>query len=136
MAEGFARAYGSDVIEPVSAGLAPASIIQPLTRQVMEEKNIGIDELYPKDLGRIDLENIDILINISGRPLPANIPIEVREWRVDDPIGKEEADYVTARDQIERLVMGLILDLRRPDRPPSRQPSLRTRLNRGNTLSH
>lgn len=43
MAEGFARKYGSDVLEAASAGLSPASIVQPLTRKVMEAKNINID---------------------------------------------------------------------------------------------
>ena len=126
MAEGFARAYGSDVIQAVSAGLSPAPIIQPLTKQVMEAKNINIDQLFAKDLSRVDLQTIDLIVNISGRSLPANIPVEVRVWKVEDPIGREEELYVAVRDQIERLVMGLILELRREVRPATRQPSLRT----------
>ena len=42
MAEGFAKCYGSDVMQAESAGLAPAGIVQPLTKKVMEEKNINI----------------------------------------------------------------------------------------------
>lgn len=118
-------------MEPVSAGLAPAPIIQPLTKHVMEAKNINIDDLYAKDLSAIDLESIDILVNISGKTLPANIPVEVREWKVEDPIGREEDVYIAVRDQIERLVMGLILDLRRGNRPAKRPPSLRSMLSRG-----
>ncbi len=131
MAEGFARAYGSDVIEPLSAGLAPAPIIQPLTKQVMEAKNISLDDQHAKDLSRIDLKQVDLIINMSGRPLPENLPVEVREWRVEDPIGCDEATYLAARDKIEHLIMGLILDLRRENRPAKRPPSLRAILNRG-----
>jgi arsenate reductase (thioredoxin) len=135
MAEGFARAYGSDVIEPVSAGLAPAAIIQPLTKQVMEAKNISLEDQHAKDLSQIDLQNIDLIVNMSGRPLPPDLPVEVREWRIRDPIGCDEATYVAIRDQIEHLIMGLILDLRRENRPAKRPPSLRSMLGRGSGVS-
>jgi protein-tyrosine-phosphatase len=135
MAEGFARVYGSDVMEALSAGLAPAEIIQPLTMRVMKEKNISLEEQRSKDLGEIDLQSIDLIINISGRPLPSGIPVEVRQWRVDDPIGKDEKTYIAARDQIERLVMELILELRRERRTPKRGPSLRSLLNRDGAAS-
>ncbi len=136
MAEGFAKAYGSDVLEPVSAGLAPAPIIQPLTKQVMEEKNISLDDQCAKDVGLIDLRSIDLIINMSGRPLPFGMPVEVRDWKVEDPIGRDEETYIRVRDQIERLVMGLILDLRRERRPAKRAPSLRALSNRGSVAPH
>lgn len=113
MAEGFARRYGSDVLEPMSAGFSPAQIVQPLTKKVMEAKNINIDEQFPKDLGAIDVPSLDIIVNISGKALPPKIPIEVREWKIEDPIGKSEELYLKVRDQLEHLVMRLILDLRR-----------------------
>jgi protein-tyrosine-phosphatase len=135
MAEGFARAYGSDVLEPHSAGLAPAAIIQPLTKQVMEAKNISLDDQHTKNLSHIDLREIDLVVNISGRTLPANLPIEIREWRVEDPIGCDESTYIAVRDQIEHLVMGLILDLRRENHPPRKSPSLRSMLRQTNRAS-
>jgi arsenate reductase (thioredoxin) len=116
MAEGFARAYGADVMEPASAGLAPAAIVQPLTKQVMQSKNINIDDQYPKDLSSIDVSGFDLLINMSGAKLPPRIPVEVREWNIEDPIGRSEDVYLTVRDQIEHLVMSLILELRREAR--------------------
>ncbi len=113
MAEGFARRYGSDVLEPLSAGFAPAAIVQPLTKKVMEAKNINIDDQYPKDLGMIDVPSLDMIVNISGQKLPARMPIEVREWKIEDPIGRSEELYEKVRDELEHLVMRLILDLRR-----------------------
>ncbi len=113
MAEGFARCYGSDVMKPSSAGLAPAPIIQPLTKKVMEAKNINIDDLSPKELGSLDVAAFDLIVNMSNRPFPMRLPIEVREWKMEDPIGKTEEVYISVRDQIEMLVMQLILELRR-----------------------
>ncbi len=113
MAEGFARRYGSDVLEAASAGLAPALIVQPLTKKVMSERNINIDDQHPKDLGMLELKNFDLIVNMSGTKLPPRIPIEVREWKVEDPIGQPEEVYLKVRDQIENAVMRLILEFRR-----------------------
>ncbi len=118
MAEGFARKYGSDVIEAASAGFTPADIVQPLTRKVMQAKNINLDEHFPKDLEHVPMAGFDLIVNISGKKLPTHMPIEVRDWAIEDPMGKEEEDYVVARDQIEHLVMRLILEIRKSNRPP------------------
>jgi protein-tyrosine-phosphatase len=117
MAEGFARAYGSDILEPLSAGLAPAAIVQPLTRKVMLDKNINIDDIEPKNLVSVDLSKIDLIVNMSQTRLTSIANVEIREWKVDDPIGKPEAVYVRVRDEIEHLVMRLILELRKAAKP-------------------
>ncbi|MBV9157982.1 MAG: hypothetical protein JO097_17085 [Acidobacteriaceae bacterium] len=116
MAEGFARRYGSDVIEPLSAGFAPAAIVQPLTQKVMLAKNINIEDQYPKDLDGVDIPSLDLIINMSGTRLPPRMPIEVRDWKIEDPLGRTEEMYIAVRDQIENLVMRLILELRRQAR--------------------
>jgi arsenate reductase (thioredoxin) len=116
MAEGFARKYGSDVLEPSSAGFAPANIVQPMTKKVMEAKNINIDDQFPKDLDQVGVAQFDLIVNMSGNKLPERIPVEVREWSVEDPIGQSEEVYVRVRDQLENQVMRLILDLRRDAR--------------------
>lgn len=96
-----------------SAGLSPAAIVQQLTKEVMLEKNIDIEGQYPKDLSGFSLANFDLLINMSGVKLPGRIPIEMQEWKVEDPIGRSPEVYREVRDQIETLVMRLILELRR-----------------------
>ncbi len=116
MAEGFARRYGSDVMTCESAGLAPAPIVQGLTKKVMEAKNIKLDDHYPKDLERVVISEFDLIVNMSGRTLPFRLPMEIREWRIEDPIGQSEEFYLTVRDQIEYLVMQLILEFRREAR--------------------
>lgn len=118
MAEGFANRYGHDVMEVLSAGLAPAPIVQGLTKKVMEDKNINIDHQQPKELSSIDLSNINIIVNMSGRAFPMRADIDVREWAVEDPIGKDESVYVAVRDLIEMRVMRLVLELRRQLHPP------------------
>ena len=112
MAEGFARAYGSDVLVAASAGLSPASIVQPLTKQVLAERNVHIDDQFPKGVEILAREQFDVIVNMSGQTLPLVPMSRVREWPVPDPIGEPESVYKAAAEQIEGLVMRLILELR------------------------
>ena len=113
MAEGFARAYGSDVMEASSAGLAPAAVVQPMTKQVMRARNISLDEQFPMDLRIMDLTRFDLIVNLSGCQLPFTPPCPVVEWVVRDPIGAKESVYEQARDEIESRVIRLVVELRR-----------------------
>jgi arsenate reductase (thioredoxin) len=113
MAEAFARAYGSDILVVQSAGLAPASIVQALTRQVLMEKNISSESQFPKSLESVAGDSFDVVVNISGEPLPSRLRTRRSiEWRVRDPIGQSESLYRTVAAEIEGLVMRLILELR------------------------
>jgi arsenate reductase len=112
MAEGFARVYGEGVWEVESAGLTPAIGIAPPTREVMQEKQIDLEEQFPKPLNWVTLDPIDLVINLSGHPLPDLGGAPVREWVVDDPIGCSLKVYRRVRDQIEALVSALIEEAR------------------------
>jgi arsenate reductase (thioredoxin) len=115
MAEAFARHYGSDVLEAESAGVYPASMVAPLTGQVLRERNIGIEGHFPKDLSAVLHEPFDLVVNMSG--LPLEIPgAKAIEWTVPDPIGQPQEVFRSVADQIESLVMRLILDLRQGPR--------------------
>jgi arsenate reductase (thioredoxin) len=127
MAEGFARTYGSDVLQALSAGLAPAMSVAPLTHKVMLEKNIDVGNIYPKDFKSV-AANADLIINMSGMELPMKPAVPVEKWEVRDPIGESEEIYREVRDQIELQVMQLILVLRaRKKTKPSTRSKVDTR---------
>jgi arsenate reductase len=112
MAEGFARAYGGDIMVVESAGLSPAAIVQPETKKVMAERNVRIDQQFPKGMEILAREKFDVIVNMSGQKLPVAPGAKVREWLVKDPIGQSDAVYKTVVEQIEALVMRLILEMR------------------------
>jgi arsenate reductase len=114
MAEGFARHYGSDVIIPASAGLAPAFMIAGDTVRAMDEKNIDLRDQFPKSLKQLGRAQFDLLVNMSGFDLPPDVATPVREWDVADPVAEDYETHCQIRDEIEGRVMGLILELRRP----------------------
>jgi len=111
MAEAFARAYGSDIIEARSAGLSPATIVAPLTKQMLAERNISAEDQFPKGLELLQGETFDVAINLSGHPIPVLAP-RTETWPVADPIGQKESVYRDCAARIEALVMRLILELR------------------------
>jgi arsenate reductase len=111
MAEAFARAHGSDVLEAQSAGLAPALAVAPLTHLVMLEKDIDLGDFYPKEMGHV-AGGADLIINMSGYELQLRNPVPVEEWDVPDPIGEPEQVFREVRDEIEQRVLLLIETLR------------------------
>jgi arsenate reductase len=112
MAEGFARAYGGDVLLAASAGVAPALMVAADTRRAMKEKNISLDDHFPKRLEQLARARFDLIVNMSGVELPESLGT-IRTWKVRDPIGTPYDAHCAVRDEIEKLVMDLILEMRR-----------------------
>jgi protein-tyrosine-phosphatase len=112
MAEGFARTYGSDVLEPASAGLVGGWSIPASTHQVMQEKNIGLAGQFPKRLDDLSRKEYDVIVNMSGYPLPGDLQGTVEDWEVADPMGCDAEEFRESRDDIENRVMRLILKMR------------------------
>lgn len=112
MAEALARKYGSDVLEVRSAGLMPAQSNTPYTRSVLAEKNVDLGDHLPTPFRSADLKQCDLIVNMSGSPLPRDLGIPVENWAVDDPMGKNQDEFRRAREVIEMLVMRLVLRAR------------------------
>lgn len=111
MAEGFARHYGSDILEAHSAGTMPASFVAPKAIEVMAEKGIDISHQSPKQLDPAHLSDCDILISMGcgvQDTCPALYLKDFIDWGLDDPIGQPVEKYRQVRDEIERLVLELI----------------------------
>jgi arsenate reductase len=119
MAEAFARAYGKDVMIAASAGVAPALMVAADTQRAMKEKNLSLDDHFPKSVDQLRSVPFDLIINMSGVELPDGPKAPVRTWKVRDPIGTKYDVHCAIRDEIEKLVMELVLELRRDSKPAS-----------------
>ena len=115
----FARTYGADVLIAASAGLAPAIRVAPDTLRAMAEKNIDLRDQFPKSLRHLSRAEFDLVVNLSGSSVPEDLAsrTKVLEWEVDDPVFMKYDRHCEVRDQIEKLVMSLIIDLRRQAAP-------------------
>lgn len=118
MAEAFARAYGSDVVIPASAGLMPAGSIAPDTLRAMDEKGLNLRDHFPKSIAHLGRAEFDLAVNMSGFDLPNGVGARVVDWEVPDPVSLEYDEHCEVRDLLERRVMELILKLRAEQKQP------------------
>ena len=127
MAEGFALKYGADVMEPHSAGLAPAGTVAALTGKVMLDKNVDMSSHFPKGLDEVAKGPFDLVINMSGQRMPVPKGVTVEEWKVRDPMGLSEEVFREVANEIEQRVMRLVLTLRAKQQPqnPALTPARR-----------
>lgn len=118
MAEAFARALGGDLLEVESAGLAPVSLLPAITREILSAHGIDVAGQFPKGLDEVDLAAFDLIVNISGCPLPLETepPVPILEWRVPDPVGRDLAFHEQVAREIEERVRELLIELRQ-ERP-------------------
>jgi len=112
MAEAFARALGSDLLEAESAGLAPAPALPAVTEEIMAGYGIDVSGQYPKGLEEVDPAGFDLIVNISGYPLPLDTAVPVRDWEVPDPVGRDRAFHEEVARRIEECVRELVAELR------------------------
>jgi arsenate reductase (thioredoxin) len=115
MAEALARHLAADVIEASSAGLNALGYVATPTLAVLRENGVASDGLVSKSLGTIDLGAIDLVINLSGRPIGKHLAakaLPVEDWEVGDPFGFDLALYRQIRDEIEGRIVDLADRLR------------------------
>lgn len=120
MAEGFSRVIGKDVIEPYSAGLVPASVVNPRAVQAMKESGIDISHQRPKEIEPELLNKMDVVVTLcdnAGESCPWTPPAIKRfHWFLKDPagvVGTEEeimAEFRRVRDEIKERIIRFIGD--------------------------
>lgn len=108
MAEGFSRAYGSDVFEAHSAGIRPASRISRRACVVMQEKGVFLDAGYsPKSIASFNLADFDAIVNLSEYSLPDTSTLVLKRV-LRDPMEGDEDAFRDVREDVEQLVRFLI----------------------------
>ena len=110
MAEGFANAYAPNLVDASSAGLAPADRVSRRTVAVMEEMDIPLDSHAPRGLNNLDLDSYDLIVNLSGRSLPASAA-RVLSAPLPDPARGDMTLQRQVRDAVERMVRTLVIKL-------------------------
>lgn len=100
MAEGFAKAFGSDVLEVYSAGTESYPGPKPMAIEVMEDVNINMSSHTSKLLSDIPSE-LDILITMGCGVTCPSVPTKHREdWGLEDPSGGPKSGFEETRELI------------------------------------
>lgn len=114
MAAAFTAHYGGERVKVRSAGTAPASSINPAVIEAMAE--VGIDLLatkaHPKRLDEATVQSCDVVITMGcGDECPLYPGKLYLDWKLDDPAGLGVEAIRPIRDEIERRVQALLVEL-------------------------
>jgi arsenate reductase len=119
MAEALLRHLGGDEYVVDSAGTEPQSEVNPFALQVLNEKGIPVEELYPKLVSEFVNEKFDLVITVcdSAKQSCPHFPRakKMDHWSLKDPAafeGSYDEILLTFRetcDEIERRIRTNIL---------------------------
>jgi arsenate reductase len=119
MAEGFFnRRYAPEGYRAISAGTRPASQINPLAVQAMNEVGIDISSQKSKIITEDMIKSSEKSVNmgcIDKTECPMLFINNVIDWGIEDPKGKPIEKVREIRDEIERRVKEIAQSLQRQD---------------------
>jgi arsenate reductase len=107
----FARAAGGRH-EARSAGTTPADRVHPEVVEAMAELGIDLGGRTPRPLSREDAEWADVVVTMGcGDECPYIPGKRYLDWDLEDPKGQSLAAVRQTRDEIERRVRALVVEL-------------------------
>jgi protein-tyrosine-phosphatase len=113
MAAAFAREAGGAQVEILSAGSEPADALNPVVVEAMLERGIDINSETPKLLSDAMPRIADVIITMGcGDTCPVYPGKQYRDWSLNDPAGQTLEEVRKIRDEIEKLVLNLFLELK------------------------
>lgn len=112
MAAAYTAHLSGGAVEVRSAGSAPADSINPAVAEAMAEDGIDISAATPKVLTAEAVRSSDVCITMGcGDVCPVFPGKRYLDWALDDPAGQGVDAVRPIRDEIKRLVEGLLADL-------------------------
>ena len=112
MALGFFQHHAGDAAVAWSGGSEPGTRINPSAVAAMAERGIDISDEYPKPWTDEVVRAADVVITMGcGDACPIFPGKRYEEWSVEDPAGLDVAAVRPIRDDVERRVQHLLVEL-------------------------
>jgi len=112
MAMGFAKRLGTDRVQIYSGGSEPAEQVNPAAVDAMAEKGIDISAEQPKRWTADIVEAADVVVTMGcGDTCPVLPGRRYVEWLLPDPAGQSVDAIRPIRDEVERRVRTLLVEL-------------------------
>lgn len=117
MAEAFARQQGAGRVAAFSAGSRPAAAVNPRAVAFMAERGCDLSTQVPKPLHVFDERSMDVVVTMGCGDACPWLPARRRVgWDLPDPKTLADDAFRQVRDDIERRVRDLLVELaREPD---------------------
>jgi arsenate reductase len=115
MALGYLNRATTERVIGWSGGVAPAKEVYPSAVAAMAEQGIDISNEHPKLFDDEVLRAADVVVAMGcGDACPVPPDKRYEDWPVDDPAGKTLDEVRPIRDEIERRVRQLLVELEIP----------------------
>ena len=114
MAAALLAHHAGDRVVVRSAGTAPAATINPVVAQAMAEIDLDLRAggAHPKRLDDEVVAASDVVITMGcGDECPFYPGTRYLDWALDDPAGKSLEEVRPIRDEIDRRVRALLVEL-------------------------
>jgi len=112
MAAGWMRHLGGDGVEVFSGGSEPAESVNRAAVAAMAEVGVDISAEIPQPWADETIRAADIVVTMGcGDTCPVFPGKRYVDWELEDPSGKNVEAVRPIRDEIERRVRGLLLEL-------------------------
>ena len=106
-----------DSIETLTGGTHPAESVHDEVITVMRERDIDLSNRTPREVSTDELESCDVVATMGCSTLELDAEnVDVRDWALDDPHGRDLDTIREIRDEVERRVETLF-DEFYPDEP-------------------
>jgi arsenate reductase (thioredoxin) len=115
MAEAFFNKYAPSNYIGISAGTKPASNINPVVVDAMNEVGIDISSQKSKDITEDMMRNSTTIVNMGcmeKESCPTLFLHNVTDWNLEDPKGKSIKGVRPIRDEIENRVKELVASIK------------------------
>ncbi|MFF9913625.1 arsenate reductase ArsC [Streptomyces sp. NPDC013457] len=112
MAAAWLTHLAGDRVEVRSAGSAPADSVNPAAIEAMREVGIDMSAETPKILTVDAVKASDVCITMGcGDACPVFPGKRYLDWKLEDPAGQGVEAVRPIRDEIKKLVEGLIAEI-------------------------
>ncbi|WP_046507621.1 arsenate reductase ArsC [Streptomyces odonnellii] len=112
MGAAFLTHLTGDRVRVRSAGSAPADAVNPAVVEAMREVGVDLSAEIPKVLTAEAVQSSDVVITMGcGDACPYFPGKRYLDWKLDDPAGQGVEAVRPIRDEIERRVRGLLVEL-------------------------
>jgi protein-tyrosine-phosphatase len=121
MAQAFARMYGGNYVEALSAGSRPKGVINPKAIAAMAELGYDLTQHQSQSLDQFSGQQVDVVVTMGcGDSCPSVQARRRYDWNIPDPRDLPPDEFRQVRDLIAAKVQELLQELGIPlAKPPA-----------------
>lgn len=100
----------ADVVEISTGGTDPAAAVHPIVVEAMREVGIDLSDCSPREITNPELSSCDYVATMGCSTLAVDADdaaIDVRDWALADPHGRDLDAVREIRDRVEANVVAL-----------------------------